>query len=307
MPMRALEQESMLNGFRGEPLADNRLPEEAREDRTSVESDGRVLHELPRTAAEAFAPTYTAFLDVLGYRNIANEAPTSANSYDVLRAIVETNANFQVGDGLGRVVVRRTVFSDSIVLSAPYDIPGLWSLLLTISGLVDRLLRFGVLVRGGVAEGLLYHSSSAVFGPSIARAYDLESKVASVPRIVIGRNVYQAAMQAPEFWAKSFARQHLRQASDGPAFLHTLFEIQGRVRRALVDATPSKPVAYAHLSEASQLRDFLQGALHLHMDDPRTFEKYRWFATYFNNEVHAELLRHVDQSYPLAFLPVELP
>ena len=43
----------------------------------------------------------------------------------------------------------------------------------------------GVWVRGGVTVGNILHDDDVVFGPALNRAYELESKVAKFPRIVL--------------------------------------------------------------------------------------------------------------------------
>ena len=54
-------------------------------------------------------------------------------------------------------------------------------------------LALGLLVRGGITIGNLHHESGVVFGKGLVEAFELESKVAIYPRIVVGPKIYQEA------------------------------------------------------------------------------------------------------------------
>jgi hypothetical protein len=45
------------------------------------------------------------------------------------------------------------------------------------------------LLRGGVAEGDIIHDEEGVFGPALIRAYELESRIAMFPRVVVDEPV----------------------------------------------------------------------------------------------------------------------
>ena len=54
----------------------------------------------------------------------------------------------------------------------------------------------GVLIRGGMCIGeMLVADEGIVFGPGLVKAYDLESKYAVHPRIVIDRDLINDAEQ----------------------------------------------------------------------------------------------------------------
>lgn len=86
---------------------------------------------------------------------------------------------------------RVTVFSDSIIIS--YPINCMYDLLLETLSISGAILSDGYLVRGGITYGKLYHDERIVFGPAMNRAYDLESKVADVPRIILDTDYLNTA------------------------------------------------------------------------------------------------------------------
>lgn len=63
-----------------------------------------------------------------------------------------------------------------------------------IIGMVSfQASNLGLLIRGGITIGNLHHESGVVFGKGLVEAYELESKVAIYPRIVVGPKIYQEA------------------------------------------------------------------------------------------------------------------
>lgn len=86
---------------------------------------------------------------------------------------------------------RVTTFSDSVIISYPIDC--MYALLLEVWYLTCAISESGYLVRGGITSGKLYHNNKIVFGPAMNRAYYLESKVASVPRIILEQGYLEKA------------------------------------------------------------------------------------------------------------------
>lgn len=95
-----------------------------------------------------------------------------------------------------------THFSDCIVMSAPVSINGSCNLLIrAINELMYSFFDRGILLRGGISIGKLIHENSGVlFGPGLIEAYQLESKEAKYPRIVVSkccREKFEEIFHAP--------------------------------------------------------------------------------------------------------------
>jgi hypothetical protein len=58
-----------------------------------------------------------------------------------------------------------------------------------LSGVAEMGLRIGLLIRGGLSFGQLYHQGGVVFGEAMIDAYDLECKIAKNPRVVVSERV----------------------------------------------------------------------------------------------------------------------
>jgi len=135
-----------------------------------------------------------AFIDVLGFRALIDK--TAAGNQEA-ESIVSAIANAITGslddinevDAQGDFVL--TQFSDSFVISCPLSDTDKHRVNRSL-GFVARLLEIqknflasGVLLRGGITHGSLIHDNRLLFGPAMVRAYDLESKIARVPRIIL--------------------------------------------------------------------------------------------------------------------------
>jgi hypothetical protein len=137
-------------------------------------------------------PTYSnrvvAFIDILGFKELIRD-DREADIFAALKLAKESeNGQFHNAPGM-----RLTAFSDSIVVSDEVgDGFGYVRLLHFTSYLVWQLLEMGVLTRGGIGHGRLHHENGIVFGHALIEAYELESKQAIYPRILVPESVRDA-------------------------------------------------------------------------------------------------------------------
>lgn len=89
--------------------------------------------------------------------------------------------------------VRDDRWSDGIVLSTPLassedhnPINGVYEILIAIGSLALMHLAAGRPIRAGIAIGGGIEVDGELFGPALVKAYQLESKVAGSPRVVLG-------------------------------------------------------------------------------------------------------------------------
>ena len=145
---------------------------------------------------------YCLFLDILGFKEIIESSLQPGSRlgkgrppkvYFSLKQIASA-LNYKMlvygRSGKGRPSSRRvTQFSDSVVLSYKASEPGsLSGVLFDVLQLQLKLISRGILVRGGIARGLLYHEDDFVFGPALNEAAELE-KAAMYPRVIVDRDV----------------------------------------------------------------------------------------------------------------------
>jgi hypothetical protein len=93
----------------------------------------------------------------------------------------------------GDDLISVTQFSDSIILSA--DASADWAfenILSTTMFLIIELAAHGILLRGGITRGEIYHKENLAFGPAFIRAYRLE-QAAGTPRIILDAEIEKTA------------------------------------------------------------------------------------------------------------------
>ena len=136
------------------------------------ESLGKVL-ELRRDFASFFSGPQRRHLDLTDFPTEVREAVQAA-----------TQTEYTVS-GL----------SDSIVIAAPLDgdvehckaMSGVKLAMLSVCYLAARTFAIGMVFRGGLDVGMgVKIEPDEVYGPALARAYQLESEVAEYPRFVVG-------------------------------------------------------------------------------------------------------------------------
>jgi hypothetical protein len=122
-----------------------------------------------------------AFIDILGFKNLVRDGRVST----ILNAMEIMKRRIQEIEGVREAQVNISQFSDSLILSAPNNQDGLPYLVHFASLVASELFLNGIWCRGGITTGPMYHKGSVAFGQALIDAYDLESKLAVCPRILI--------------------------------------------------------------------------------------------------------------------------
>jgi len=153
------------------------------------------------------------FFDILGFRDLVNKEFIKDNSKsEKIYEVFEFINNFykeEIPDEFNPTK-QITFFSDSVVISFVPDKPDtIFLTITTIQILLVNLANRGIVMRGGISFGQLYHDSKYLFGPAFIEAYDLESKIAKFPRIICndsiillsqnGKNIHSATQDLEIF------------------------------------------------------------------------------------------------------------
>ena len=145
------------------------------------------------------------FLDILGFREFIkkDKGQKSLNSVrDLLLNIrpgtlcqeepVGEDISQNLAEKYGALVVQ---FSDCIFISmkeVSYDsLDWLYSLILNVT---SNMIESGMMCRGAITIGDIYHKSknrSLLFGPAVIDAYEMESKCAIFPRVIVAKVLEQ--------------------------------------------------------------------------------------------------------------------
>ena len=140
-----------------------------------------------------------AFIDVLGFKQLVNQAAVNASDLSKLNDLVALlGAVIPFLDGkVQRSVPQHLIplhlcISDCIILSAPLQVSfdqhknysGLEILVMRVIQVTQLLLDFGYLVRGGIEIGKVWHAESNIIGPAYQEAYRLE-QTAKMPWVIL--------------------------------------------------------------------------------------------------------------------------
>jgi hypothetical protein len=239
-----------------------------------------------------YSERYVAFVDILGFSDIVRNSERSPHQAQALVSVLGRIRARSLGgavDDLFGVDFKVQSFSDTIVLSEKATETGLKYLLYSVEDLTLDLLAQGILTRGGIAKGPMYHSEGVAFGPAFISAYYLESTIAKYPRVVVDRSVHNDyRARSRELWETGEFNPRLKHADDGPVYLDILRKFR---KLSGVDSRS--------LRTCQSCRASIQNLLNESIYDPRHFEKLRWLAIYWNTalpfgEPPIDLLEPVD-------------
>src|SRR5262249_8589289 len=144
------------------------------------------------------------------------------------------------------------------------------------------LLAKGLLIRGGIAKGPLYHDDSIVFGPALIEAYQLETGVAKFPRVILSRDVYADFRHYREHTeASEYFEGAIWLSDDGSACVNVLAALQEINRQQ----TTPEFLNSSEVLNAQRCQSALQQLIDQSMHEPRHFEKIKWFAIQWNTQI----------------------
>lgn len=137
------------------------------------------------------------FIDFLGFKEIVERTTNDNSLLENLVAAMDRIGAIGLGDEEFAKSQRITQFSDCIVVSFHVDErSGVFWLLNEIAFCVIDLLERGFLLRGALTVGDLLHTGKHIVGPAMVAAYEMESKVAKYPRVLIDPSVLAVARKA---------------------------------------------------------------------------------------------------------------
>ena len=241
---------------------------------------------MQESKSDGYMQKVVGFVDILGFADLVQCADSNP---DLRIKVMEALGKAQAikPDWSTGTEFQAHYFSDSLIVSAQHSPEGLWHLLLSLDALAWNLLKEGILVRGAVTIGGIFHDERFVFGVGVNKAYHLESTVAKVPRIILGKDAIDAVkcFAANGSTWETYRDSRIRRDSDGVNFLNFLCEFGCFNRQESID-----PNATNHLLSVAgrSIQSFLQRKIDTTLEQPDIYAKIEWFARYWNSEVAPE-------------------
>lgn len=226
------------------------------------------------------------FIDFLGFQEHVDRTVAEPHFLDRLVNALESLREVAMEQDVF-ASQQMTHFSDSVALSFRIDEESavfwmLGQITLAILSLAGR----GFLVRGAVTVGQLVHTPDVLVGPALVTAYQMESREAIYPRVIVDPTVIQIARQHrssihhPDD-EEAYVRGVLKEAEDGYLWIdyisYDVFESAG-----------GEPDEYAsYLSRIGQL--IRTGLMHSSLSVVR---KHVWLHAHYVSQI--ELFKAAD-------------
>jgi hypothetical protein len=172
-----------------------------------------------------------AFVDILGFRQIVNEAGDDISSVAAIHQML-VKARDEIAlpsqSALDNTILQVEIntfrthhFSDLLTISCPLNSFDYFNVLCAwIESLQVRIWTdYKVPIRGSIVYGkLIDDDKNIIFGPALIEAYRLESKVARWPRVIVDKSVMCRFADKQE----SLFSQNIRKDSHGNCYLDYL-------------------------------------------------------------------------------------
>lgn len=157
-----------------------------------------------------------AYFDLLGFSSVIKDENANRREkiFRLLSKLAESVGEYETQPAtIGSFKTFKTrpaisAFSDNIVFSFPLDDVNISDFGWVVSYLVRQTaaifsdaIKIGCLIRGGISVGPLHHKNNVIFGAALVEAYELESKFAHTPRVLLSGSA--ASMAKGHYFVKN--------------------------------------------------------------------------------------------------------
>jgi len=243
-----------------------------------------------------------AFIDILGFKERTSEAARNDASSrneetnqqrlleEIVKALEQATTRLESGKNVtqvqsGKSRITEKFFTDNVIIGYSCKAESVQNDLLHLIEIVAEyqlcMATKGFFVRGGISHGLLAMNETIVFGKALLDAYELESKSAHYPRIILHPNLKQVIdvplSSVPETDKATWARR-LESDTDNFLFVNYLSALFGP------SPHPRNPTNFQKIDESMLVEHRQQIETHL-ADSLSKFEikaKYFWAGNYHN-------------------------
>ena len=251
-----------------------------------------------------------AFIDILGFKQLVMESETDNSKFKILDQTLTHLKKMENNDKWGlklieieedaqrhgiedfdiRKSVRVTCFSDSIVVSVQINKNNInhivSALIANLSYIGSELMSNGILIRGGISVGNLNHTKDGkIIGKAMIEAYELESKCANYPRIILSDKLLKM-MNYPYLTKKERFphNQYIKRFDDGCVGFHQMIYYE------VIQSSENLPVNRFYDSLKRSKETIING-LDSTFQNPKIYDKYKWLKNQYKNLIIKENLK----------------
>lgn len=225
-------------------------------------------------ANDQYEQRVVLFLDILGFKRLIDQQQEGLVA-EVLSVTSSAYAGYDI-----------SAFSDNMAVSIKIETgEELLKIIEFASYLSWQLISKGVLSRGGVAVGNLYHKNGIIYGPALLNAYYLESQVAIFPRVILEKDAINkfSAIRCISSEIENRINVLLHEDEcDGWKYIH-LMSHDAMMPDAMLVPDAENNISYSKLIEVKVAA--ARNALQLNSANPmdiRAATKHEWMSRYVN-------------------------
>lgn len=224
--------------------------------------------------------SYCAFLDILGFSERIRSSSKDKTENKLLQEfheIFDRRINL-IKSEVDNSLLYFKSFSDNVLLAHPRfseDMESEFGFILgSISEYQFEMALQGFFIRGGLSVGPLFVDDNSVYGAALIDAYELESKAAVNPIVVLCGKTMKLVDQHIGYYHGEFAPQvrHVLVNADGRYFINYLSE-------CIVETCDGEKIDSKSLKKH---KEQIENSLVQYAGQPAVFAKFAWLATYHN-------------------------
>ena len=262
-----------------------------------------------------YQPHLIAFIDILGFKELVNETDkNSAKLNEVLKILhflktwelpnawglelveIEESAQYKGVENFNiSKITEATVFSDSIVVSVKAEKKineRFTSLVANLSALGAKMMEEGILIRGAITIGNLYHKSGVILGNGMIEAYQLELKSAVFPRIILSKTLIKELNYPLLAKRDRYGyHQYLQRYEDGCVGFHQMIYY-------CVIQSWNKMTPLILKDNLDKIRKTIIQGLDSNFEHRDVFDKFKWLKDEYNSLIIFNPTQ-MDEHYPL--------
>jgi hypothetical protein len=212
-----------------------------------------------------------SYIDILGFRELI-QSKSAGEISKILRILAESVEPHRL---LNSERTRFTKFSDTIIRSTAFSERKPQTFLFELRHILHShiaLIPQGIIVRGAVTIGDVVQSWRVVYGQGVVRAYELESKNDSAPRIIIDTVALEKLRLVLEKEGLDVELNALIRTEHSVTYLDYL-----RACEVELNVPEQEYPWFLGLH-----RDLIRSCLRKYGDRPGVLQKYEWLKVYHN-------------------------